>query len=392
MVKSMNVIRKVKLKDVCYFQEGYVNPVQTHPEYFDGNIKWLRASDINSTFIYDTAKKITQAGFNSAGKSALLFEPNTIVISKSGTIGKLGIIKDYMCGNRAVINIKPKNEVDMMFLYYSIKNKIEDIKLLARGSVQKNLYIFMLENVEIQLPSLDVQKKISSILEKYDKKLEINNELYLKMEKYLDLEFYKHFWQDIENAKLSGFDLFLLKDLIDVVDNRGKTPQLVELSKYPILDVKAISGEGRIINYDNCIKYVSEEVYNSFFRSGHPKKNDILISTVGSLAEMKLYQKNYGTIAQNVIAMRSKGNYANYLFTYLKFIKNDLLSYNIGSVQPSIKVTQFTKHIIYLPKNDKYKDFEFISNKITKYMFELTENSKKIEKLRDYFLKKLLNN
>ena len=386
----MNNIKKVKLKDICIFQEGYVNPAQTHPEYFEGNIKWLRASDINSTFIYDTSKKITEAGYKSAGKSALLFEPNTIVISKSGTIGKLGIIEDYMCGNRAVINIKPKSkDIDVMFLYYSIKNKIEDIKLLARGSVQKNLYIFMLETVEICLPDFETQRKISSILLNYDKKLELNSILTARLEKYLDLEFYKHFWIDIETEKTEKYERFLLKDLIKVIDNRGKTPPLENYSKYPILDVKAISGEGRIINYDNCIKYVSENTYNTFFRNGHPKQNDILLSTVGSLAEMKMFQKDLGTVAQNVIAMRSKGNYANYLFTYLKFIKKDLLSYNIGSVQPSIKVTQFTKHEIYLPDTKSLEQFEQLSKRITEYMSNLVDNSKNIERLRDYLINKL---
>ena len=106
---------------------------------------------------------------------------------------------------------------------------------------------------------------------------------------------------------------------------------------------------------------------------------------------MKLYQKNIGTIAQNVIAMRAKEDYANYLYTYLKFIKNDLLSYNIGSVQPSIKVTQFTKHEIFMPNVNELAKFEKISKKITDYMLKLEENSKNIEKLRDCFLNKLFS-
>ena len=98
-----------KLGDYCDFQEGYVNPSQHHPEYFDGDVKWIRAVDLNNGFVYNTTRTLTSTGFRSAGKSALLFEPDTIVISKSGTIGRLGIIKDYMCGNRATINIRPKH-------------------------------------------------------------------------------------------------------------------------------------------------------------------------------------------------------------------------------------------------------------------------------------------
>lgn len=168
----------VELKDICSFQEGYVNPAQTHNEYFDGNIKWIRATDINGTYIYNTSRTLTKEGFNSAGKSAKLFEPNTLIISKSGTIGKLGVLKDYMCGNRAVINIKPDlSRVSLMYLYYSIKLKLDYIKGLARGSVQKNLYVFMLEKVKIYLPDVEIQKKMIKYLEDIDKKIELNNKI-----------------------------------------------------------------------------------------------------------------------------------------------------------------------------------------------------------------------
>lgn len=177
IIKEVNEM-EVELKDICEFQEGYVNPPQTKHEYFDGNIKWIRATDINSTYIYNTSRTLTDSGFKSAGKSAKLFEPNSLIISKSGTIGKLGIIKDYMCGNRAVINIKPDlSKVNLMYLYYSIKMKLPYIKELARGSVQKNLYIFMLDKVKIILPSIEEQEKMISVLEKIDKKIELNSKI-----------------------------------------------------------------------------------------------------------------------------------------------------------------------------------------------------------------------
>ena len=112
----------VKLDNIVTFQEGYVNPSQTNNDYFDGDIKWLRAVDLNDSEVWDTTRKISNLGFESAGKSAVLFKPNTIAISKSGTIGRLGILKDFMCGNRAVINIEVDEEkADLMFVFYSLR-------------------------------------------------------------------------------------------------------------------------------------------------------------------------------------------------------------------------------------------------------------------------------
>lgn len=151
-------IEIITLDKICNFQEGYVNPAQTHPEYFDGSVKWLRAVDINESFIINTSRTLTDKGFLSAKKSAILFKPNTIAISKSGTIGRLGIISDYMCGNRAVINIAPKESSNLPFIYCFLKLKQKEFPDMAVGSVQKNLYVSILESLEVKVP----QKELDS--------------------------------------------------------------------------------------------------------------------------------------------------------------------------------------------------------------------------------------
>ena len=140
------------LKDLCSFQEGYVNPSKEHAKYFDGNVKWLRANDVNGGFILNTSRKLTAEGFNSAGSSALLFSPQTIVITKSGTIGRLGILCDYMCGNRAVINIKPKEDYNLPLIFFFLKSKYDELVDMAVGSAQKNLYVPTLATMKISLP------------------------------------------------------------------------------------------------------------------------------------------------------------------------------------------------------------------------------------------------
>ncbi|GGG39888.1 hypothetical protein GCM10011414_06680 [Croceivirga lutea] len=150
-----NQCEEYLLKDLCSFQEGYVNPSQKYPNYFDGNIKWLRANDVNGGFILNTSRTLTEEGFESAGASALLFAPHTIVITKSGTIGRLGILNDYMCGNRAVINIKPKEDNNLPFIFFSLKSSYNELIDLATGSAQRNLYVPILATMKIQVPDED---------------------------------------------------------------------------------------------------------------------------------------------------------------------------------------------------------------------------------------------
>ncbi|WP_432773695.1 restriction endonuclease subunit S [Francisella salimarina] len=160
---TQNQCKDFTLKDFCSFQEGYVNPSQKYTNYFDGNIKWLRANDVNGGFILNTSRTLTNEGFESAGGSALLFNPQTIVITKSGTIGRLGILVDYMCGNRAIINIKPKEENNMPFIFFSLKNAHDNLIDLAVGSAQLNLYVPILGEMKIEVPDTDEVTRFNSV-------------------------------------------------------------------------------------------------------------------------------------------------------------------------------------------------------------------------------------
>ncbi len=181
-------------------------------------------------------------------------------------------------------------------------------------------------------------------------------------------------------------------ELIDVVDNRGKTPPLTtETIDFPIIDVGALRGDIRVVDFNNCTKFVDENTYNNWFRSGHPKPWDILLSTVGSLAEMKLFLGEKGCIAQNVVALRSKGISPLYLFQYLQYIRNDLVAYNIGSVQPSIKVTHIIKHPIFVPEENKIKEFNDLARIITEQIYNLHCENEDLKNIRDSLLPKLMS-
>ena len=222
------------------------------------------------------------------------------------------------------------------------------------------------------------------------------------LEKILQNTFFKWFIKyegytgNYKNSKIGfipeSWNLFKLEELVDVIDNRGKTPQHTTIeTKYPIIEVKALSGGNRIINYEQCSKFVNEDVFNNWFRAGHPQELDILFSTVGTIGELKIYMESKGTIAQNVVAFRSKKDYSLYLYQYLKHIKKDIIGYDIGSVQPSIKVTHVLKHHILIPTYDILKKYNNLSLNITKIIYLNTKEIEKLTKLRDTLLPKLMS-
>ena len=356
--------------------------------------KYIRVRDINNGSIDSS---IVQYISDEAAEKLERYRVKTrdVIISVVGTVGAIAQIEESLNGaylTENCDNLQVDESICLKdYLKYYLLSEDGSKEIIANtvGSTQLKLPIYGIENFNIKLPSIDNQKRIVRLLNSIDDKIKINNQINNNLEEQLKLFFEDNILKKLNDENTYECSLY---DQFDVIDNRGKTPPLVEHSKYPIIDVKVLSGSERVINYNNCLKYVDKETYDTFFRSGHPKLYDTLLSTVGSLAELKIYLENIGTIAQNVVALRPKNDYPLFMYQYILSLRQRLTSYDIGSVQPSIKVTQFMKEIIKMP-NDKeeiYK-FENIAKANTLKMRNLMMENRYLEQLRDTLLPKLMN-
>lgn len=344
---------------------------------------------------------------------------NDLIISCSGTVGRVSKIKENDekgIISQALLTLRPDVEIiNPDYLYYFFVSKEGRHSLLSRssGSVQVNIAKRnIIENIHLPLPEKKIQKKIVDILNSLDSKIELNNQIISNLEElastlfkrwFVDFEFpdengnpYKSSGGKMVDSELGeipeGWEITELKSIVDVVDNRGKTPPLEkDKTDFPIIDVKTLSGNGRVVNYNKAQKYVSEETYSSWFRSGHPKINDILISTVGSIGEIKMFLTDKGTIAQNVVGLRAKKHLEYHLYQFLLYNKSNLITYNIGSVQPSIKVTHLLKHKVLLPNKKDLNKFNSVMIGLTDKIINLSKEINSLTEIRDSLLPKLLS-
>ena len=340
--------------------------------------------------------------------------PNKGGITGASSLPAIPLTQEYKKGDVLVSNIRPyfkkiwrakydggcsndvlvfqgNSNIDGDFLYYILANDDFFAYSMAtsKGTKMPRGDKTSIMQYEVPIFDIDTQRKIASVLRSLDEKIELNSTINNNLEEQLSALFVNMFGHSIDSLDNSDIKL---GDLIESVDNRGKTPPLSdEPTDYPIIDVRALSSNSRIIDYTNCTKYVSKETYNNWFRSGHPKEYDILISTVGSLAEMKIFLGTIGCIAQNVVGFRTKDISPLYLYQYLNYIKNDLVAYNIGSVQPSIKVTHIIKHSIYVASKEDIEIFDSIARNITKKIFANCQENEALKQMRDTLLPKLMS-
>lgn len=170
--------KEYTLDEVCerIFSGG--TPSTMHSEYWNGTLKWLSSGETSQRFIYDTERKITEIGVKNS--STKLATKGCTVIATAGqgfTRGQASFLMTDTFLNQSVIACKANERFVLpLFLYYNLDNRYEEFRLLSDGtSTRGGLSGWILKRMTILLPPLDEQKKIVDILEKIDRKIEVNN-------------------------------------------------------------------------------------------------------------------------------------------------------------------------------------------------------------------------
>lgn len=172
----MNNWNKYKLSDILEIIGGGT-PKTSIKEYWNGDISWISVKDFNnnSKYIFCTEKTITEQGVKKS--STKFLNKGDLIISARGTVGELAVLSKKMTFNQSCYGLRAKECTFNDFLYYIVKHSIYKLKSQTHGSVFDTITKETFNNIDILLPSIDEQKKISSILSSIDDKIELNSRI-----------------------------------------------------------------------------------------------------------------------------------------------------------------------------------------------------------------------
>ena len=102
--------------------------------------------------------------------SAKVIPANCVIVAMYGaTVGKSAVNKIPLTTNQACANIQVNPEVAYYrYVFHWISHNYKKIKSLGTGS-QTNINAQIVKNFQIPIPSLEKQKQIVSILDKFEK-------------------------------------------------------------------------------------------------------------------------------------------------------------------------------------------------------------------------------
>lgn len=155
-----------KIKDCCKLGSGGT-PSRKVPDFYKGDIPWIKTGEIEWNDIYDTEEKITQSAIDNS--SARCYKPGVVLVAMYGmgvTRGKASILRVQAATNQAVCVLEPQSALlyNRYLLYYFMRN-YWDIREKAVGGNQLNLSLTIIKELNIEIPPIDEQMKIVQILD-----------------------------------------------------------------------------------------------------------------------------------------------------------------------------------------------------------------------------------
>lgn len=270
MTNTLQTWKKVKIQDIADNLDNKRVPV-TKSDRKSGQIPYYGATgivDYVDDYIFD--EKLLLIGEDGADWSAYA---NTAFIIEG---------RSWVNNHAHVLRV---TDADIHFLMEYLN--FSDLRLHVSGTTRGKLNKSDLMNIEVPLPSIQIQQRISNIIMTVNNEIEKTDQIIQKTEnlkKGLLTELFvtglgcSSFKMTVHGKIPSHWELKKVIEVASVVDSLHQTPKYSD-SGYPMVRVMDIkSGD---LNLTNCIK-VSEEVYRQFTKNHTPIKGDLVISRVGS--------------------------------------------------------------------------------------------------------------
>jgi type I restriction enzyme, S subunit len=151
-------------------------PLRNNPEFYNGEIGWIKSGELNDGIISKVEEKITELGLKNS--SAKLFPKDTLLIAMYGaTTGKVGILDIEASTNQAVCAVFPNDEVDRDFLFWFFRQHRYEFIRISKGGAQPNISQTIINRANVPLPPIKEQKEIAQLLSEIEKERKVDESL-----------------------------------------------------------------------------------------------------------------------------------------------------------------------------------------------------------------------
>jgi len=385
--------------------------------YANGRYPLIQTGDIKAANLFITTHSQEYGDFGL--QQSKLWNTGTLCITIAANIAETGILAYPMCFPDSVVGFNAyadiSSEFFMHYVFRYIRNAIQNS---VSGSIQDNINIEYLSNLDFKVPDKPYQDKIVYVLSSIDKKIELNNRIIVELEAMAktiyDYWFVQFNFPNAEgkpyrfsggemvwNEQLKreipkGWNVGTIKPFINVI--RGVTyekddVQDAQSSGYICL-LRANNIANGNINYDNVV-YVKENkiskeqllMQNDVFicmSSGskdHIGKTAIVTADIGCSFGAFCSKIEIQSCAFSWLALYFRSKYFN------SYIRNTCLGTNINNLNNDM----LYNIVLPIPPEYVLQRFNAIIHPMIAKMGNTHVESIELEHLRDWLLPMLMN-
>ena len=331
-----------------------------------------------------------------------------IVLSIVGTIGLVGIVGDSLDGANLTENcvkLTSLQGINKDYLYYFLKSfkGQQEIRKGVVGAVQAKLPIKNIQAIKLELPDIETQFKIVSILKALDDKIALNNKINENLEQQAQALFRKWF---IDSPDAASWQVGNFSNLIEETVSgdwgkdkpSGNNTEMVYCIRGADIPEVRMGNKGKMpIRYILSKNYMAKQLTDGDIvveiSGGSPTQST---GRVAAITEALLERYDRRIVCTNFCkAIKPKKGYSMYIYYYWQYLYNMgvLFSYENGTTGiKNLNINDFIEMepINIAPKEliDKFGAFcQIIFSKI----YENGLENEKLAQIRDLLLPKLMN-
>ena len=384
---------KYKLSEVMELIGGGT-PKTSKPEYWNGDIPWISVKDFNNDlrYVYKTEKTITKLGFEKS--STKLLQRGDVIISARGTVGEIATVPFSMAFNQSCYGLRARTGiVTSDYLYYLIKYNVLVLKKNTHGSVFDTITRNTFDNIEVELPSIEIQEKIASILSDYDEKIELNNVINNNLEEQAEALF-KSWFIDFDPFNKSMPSNWLNSTIADLGQGLicGKTPSTKNEEYYgsdiPFITIPDMYDKVYAVTTE---RHLSKLGAKSQYKKSIPK-NSICVSCIGTAGLVVLTSEESQTNQQINTIIPQNGISPYYIYLLMKTLSETINKLGqSGSTIVNLNKSQFEKIQVFIPSKSIMKQFDIIVYPLFERILQNQKENINLESIRDTLLPKLMS-
>lgn len=402
------MVKSIKLGDICeitsskrIFMSDYVSfgiPFYRSKEI----IERQRGKNISTELF------ISEEKYEEIKNKYSVPQANDILLTSVGTLGIPYVVKKdekfyFKDGN--LIWIKKSCNIHSHFLYYFFiskegKSKLENISI---GTTQRALTIVGLKNLTIDIPSLNTQKQIASVLFTLDAKIELNNAINNNLEQQAQALF-KSWFVDFEpfGGKIpEDWKEIYLSEIAEFIGGYSYKGSELQSSSTAMATIKNFDRQGgfkldgfKEICPSSKLKETQKvDLFDTLVAHTDLTQNADVIGN----AEMLLSTAGYSNIiiSMDVVKVLPKKNVSKFLLAAIlkdNRFKQHCLGYVNGTTVLHLRKKALPEYILAFPDNieNVNKLTELLEMFYKQIALNIEENTR-LAQLRDTLLPKLMS-